>query len=395
MSDNTNSPSSDTNSPSSGILFTGSEGADFDDVMNDIFNATTYTILFWAISIFTAYSLGSAIFASRGTSNETSGKSSYGRTIDIILSVLLFAWLFSVYYPLTDAQKKNVFGSFITWTQEFFDNSWSFFELIWFTIGFFVLIYILRVPMAPDVKPVLVHLVEHKIWILYAAFAVIFFFKYALSIQVVDLIFNSRIMTYFKNVPPFTSSSPSSSPSWGTSLLDDIDDEIDDIDGSSPGAAPGVSASACSTSSPSNHQVFNISNNLYTYDEAQKVCNAFDASLASYDQIESAYQNGGEWCNYGWSEGQMAYFPTQKDTWGKLQGNPKTQNACGRPGINGGYIKNPYVKFGANCYGVKPNKPDNWSSTSYVKEAEIIDADQNLRNGAKLNGFSEKSWSRY
>jgi hypothetical protein len=198
-------------------------------------------------------------------------------------------------------------------------------------------------------------------------------------------------MTYFKNVPPFTSSSPSG----GTSLLDDIDNAIDDIDGSSPGAAPGVSASACSTSSPSNHQVFNISNNLYTYDEAQKVCNAFDASLASYDQIESAYQNGGEWCNYGWSEGQMAYFPTQKDTWGKLQGNPKTQNACGRPGINGGYIKNPYVKFGANCYGVKPNKPDNWSSTSYVKEAEIIDADQNLRNGAKLNGFSEKSWSRY
>ena len=155
--------SDDTNSPSSDIPFTGSGSADFDNVMNDIFNATTYTILFWAVSIFTAYSLGSAIFASRGTGNETSGKSSYGRTIDIILSVLLFAWLFSVYYPLTDAQKQNIFGSFLTWTQEFFDNSWSFFELIWFTIGFFVLIYILRVPMAPDVKPVLVHLVEHKI----------------------------------------------------------------------------------------------------------------------------------------------------------------------------------------------------------------------------------------
>ena len=381
--------SDDTNSPSSDIPFTGSGSADFDNVMNDIFNATTYTILFWAVSIFTAYSLGSAIFASRGTGNETSGKSSYGRTIDIILSVLLFAWLFSVYYPLTDAQKQNIFGSFLTWTQEFFDNSWSFFELIWFTIGFFVLIYILRVPMAPDVKPVLVHLVEHKIWILYACFAVIFFFKYALSIQVVDLIFNSRIVTYFKNVPPFTSSSPSSSPSFLDDIKNEADAAINVIDGASP------DTSSCSTSSPSNHQVFNISNNLYTYDEAQKVCNAFDASLASYDQIESAYQNGGEWCNYGWSEGQMAYFPTQKDTWGKLQGNPKTKNACGRPGINGGYIKNPYVKFGANCYGVKPNKPDNWTSTSYVKDAEIIDADQNLRNAAKLNGFSEKSWSRY
>ena len=27
---------------------------------------------------------------------------------------------------------------------------------------------------------------------------------------------------------------------------------------------------------------------------------------------------------------------------------------CGRPGINGGYIDNPNIKFGVNCYGFKP-----------------------------------------
>ena len=36
----------------------------------------------------------------------------------------------------------------------------------------------------------------------------------------------------------------------------------------------------------------------------------------------------------------MAYFPTQKDTWDKLQNNPNTKHACGRPGINGGFIDN-------------------------------------------------------
>ena len=41
--------------------------------------------------------------------------------------------------------------------------------------------------------------------------------------------------------------------------------------------------------------------------------------------------------NYGWSDGQMAYFPTQKDTWDKLQKNPNTKHACGRPGVNGVY----------------------------------------------------------
>jgi len=335
------------------------------------------------IVAYTTYSLGSAFFASRGTTNETSGKTSYSRTIDVILCFLISGWLFSVYYPLSDDQKQNILGEFITWLQEYFDNPWSFFELIWFTIGFFILIYILRVPMAPDVKPVLVHIVEQQIWVLYALFAIIFFFKYALNIKIVDLIFNSRIMMYFKNVPPFSSSSSSPSSSPSTTIIDiDTDTTIQSQE------------TTCSPSGDNgNNQVFNISNNMYTYDEAQRVCNAFGAKLATYDQIEGAYQNGGEWCNYGWSEGQMAYFPTQKETWSKLQSNTKTQNACGRPGINGGFIKNPYVKFGANCYGVKPDEPNNWTSSNI--DTEIIDASNRIRDSATINGFNTKAWSRY
>ena len=30
------------------------------------------------------------------------------------------------------------------------------------------------------------------------------------------------------------------------------------------------------------------------------------------------------------------------------------EHDCGRPGINGGYIANPNVRFGVNCYGYKP-----------------------------------------
>ena len=30
------------------------------------------------------------------------------------------------------------------------------------------------------------------------------------------------------------------------------------------------------------------------------------------------------------------------------------QHDCGRPGINGGYIANPNVRFGVNCFGYKP-----------------------------------------
>lgn len=101
-------------------------------------------------------------------------------------------------------------------------------------------------------------------------------------------------------------------------------------------------------------QVFNIPGNYYTYNDAKALCRAYGAKLANYDQIENAYNNGAEWCNYGWSASQLALFPTQKKTYANLQTIPGHENDCGRAGINGGYIANPNVKFGVNCYGYKP-----------------------------------------
>jgi hypothetical protein len=101
-------------------------------------------------------------------------------------------------------------------------------------------------------------------------------------------------------------------------------------------------------------QVFNIPGNTFSYNDANALCKAYGARLSTYSEVEDAYQKGGEWCNYGWSEGQMALFPTQKKTWDKLQTIQGHEHDCGRPGINGGYIANPKVKFGVNCYGYKP-----------------------------------------
>lgn len=102
------------------------------------------------------------------------------------------------------------------------------------------------------------------------------------------------------------------------------------------------------------NQVFNIPGNYYGYNDAKTLCSAYGARLATYDDVEKAYNNGGEWCNYGWSDGQMALFPTQKSTYKNLQTIPGHENDCGRPGINGGYMANPRLKFGVNCYGHKP-----------------------------------------
>ena len=106
-------------------------------------------------------------------------------------------------------------------------------------------------------------------------------------------------------------------------------------------------------------QVFNIPNNNYTYEDAKAICKAYGSDLATWKDIKNAFENGADWCNYGWSKDQMILFPTQYNKWLKLQKIKGHENDCGRPGINGGYISNPNAKFGVNCYGYKPEMTKN------------------------------------
>lgn len=103
--------------------------------------------------------------------------------------------------------------------------------------------------------------------------------------------------------------------------------------------------------------VYNVSHNIYTYYDAPAVCQALNGTLATYDQVKEAHSQGADWCNYGWVKGQMAVYPTQEKTWEKLQkGKPEFAKSCGKPGVNGGFFDNPELRFGVNCYGIRPPK---------------------------------------
>jgi uncharacterized membrane protein len=151
-------------------------------------------------------------------------------------------------------------------------------------------------------------------------------------------------------------------------------------------------------------EVFNIPDNTYTYDDAKAVCAAYGAQLASYDQIENAYKSGGEWCNYGWSDKQMALFPTQKETWDKLQKIKGHEHDCGRPGINGGFIDNKNIQFGVNCYGYKPlitaaetdkmqHAPIFPQSMSDIEHQKRVDYWKKRIPEIMLSPFSRSTWS--
>jgi len=153
-------------------------------------------------------------------------------------------------------------------------------------------------------------------------------------------------------------------------------------------------------------QVFNIPGNYYGYEDAKTLCQAYGSRLATYNEVEDSYNKGGEWCNYGWSDGQMALFPTQKTTFANLQKIPGHEHDCGRPGVNGGYMANPHIQYGVNCFGYKPKITSEeeemmQNTTPYPKtEKDIlfekrVDYWKTKLNDILVSPFNYNSWSRF
>jgi hypothetical protein len=168
---------------------------------------------------------------------------------------------------------------------------------------------------------------------------------------------------------------------------------------------PGFESQTESSLAKGSDQVFNIPGNKYRYEDAKAVCSAYGGRLATYNELETAYNDGADWCNYGWSDRQMALFPTQKSTYNNLQNIKGHEHDCGRPGVNGGYIANPMVKFGVNCYGNKPkiNKEEQHLmdiTTPYPKTQADLVFEQNVSywktklDDILVSPFNYNSWSK-
>jgi hypothetical protein len=147
-------------------------------------------------------------------------------------------------------------------------------------------------------------------------------------------------------------------------------------------------------------EVFHVSDALFTYDQAEAVCAAYDAQLATLAQVVDAYNHGAEWCSYGWSAGGMALYPTQKATWDALQGEVDTgrRTRCGRPGVNGGYF-DPSTKFGVNCFGFKPTGEFKPVAPVPGKDPQafrdMVTKVKDMIKSLNLSPYSRKEWSGY
>jgi hypothetical protein len=95
----------------------------------------------------------------------------------------------------------------------------------------------------------------------------------------------------------------------------------------------------------------------------------------------------------------MAIYPTQKDTYEKLQHGPESERmSCGRPGVNGGYFPNAEQRFGVTCYGARPAESalderiqmEEHTDTSFDREVNHFKAELDSIAVTPWNG---KQWS--
>jgi len=147
-----------------------------------------------------------------------------------------------------------------------------------------------------------------------------------------------------------------------------------------------LSSTALNNMLPGKKEVFNIADNKYTYSDAEPLCKAFGAELATYDQVKEAWNSGADWCNYGWVKGQSAVYPTQKATYDKLQAGPEEERmACGVAGVNGGYFDNPELRFGVNCYGQRPSQND--TSVRHMMQRDANKTQGGLEYDRKVQNY--------
>ena len=149
-------------------------------------------------------------------------------------------------------------------------------------------------------------------------------------------------------------------------------------------------------------EVYHIANQQYSYDQSKCKCASYGGRLATKDEVTNAYNSGANWCSYGWTEGQKAYYPVQQCYYDSIMEEDdfleNSDKYCGKPGLNGGYFSNPQLKFGVNCYGVKPKGSVIKQKTPYCPPQDFCKMSKNSSASQKLSTdeiapFNDTKWN--
>jgi len=324
----TTDSSGNTATDSSGNTTNTTETAQV-NMLDQLFTKSNVVIMMWFIGFYIVVSLIMGL-TSTNYSLPNNRIVIATRMLDFVVLIGTVLALVVTYFYKTETEKEQIVEDLYSGFTDSVDKPSTMVMVGVFLVVLYMFVMILGIPMDQN-KPATIRLLENFAWIYLSILLISLFFKYVLKISIRDFL---------------------------TKMFDNTWNKKDDT--------PVIDKKTDSKE----EEVFNIATNIYTYDDAQAVCKSFNGRLATYDEIETAYNNGGEWCSYGWSANQSIYFPTQKKTWDNLQKTKNNKNDCGRPGVNGGFIANSYSRFGVNCYGVKP-KPSE-KELQFMKTSKTV-----------------------
>lgn len=142
-------------------------------------------------------------------------------------------------------------------------------------------------------------------------------------------------------------------------------------------------------------EVYHIATPRVPFDKAEAVCKQNDGKLASYDQLLHAYQHGSSWCSHGWTNDGTAFYPTTKEIYNRIQQaeDPEDRKICGHVGLNGGSF-NKNMKFGVNCYGVKPKPDGKYKHSPLPKKLKKEKSKTEIFDDIIIAPFNRKRWNR-
>jgi hypothetical protein len=370
------------------------------EFLNKVYHASHIYILFAFLAIYLVIYIGLAFFLKKN-GNENIDLI-LKKVFDYTIILIIIVWMIWMYNNSPVYTKENLIQVIWNWSVDWMKDPINWYGIIFFTIAFYIWVFFMHINMSHEHTPFLIKLLEDKLWIILVSYIIFVAFQYVLGVDIYGfLLGNALVDGIIKKTTDYT--------------VDEKGILRKEVTGGSGNVISGSAVVNHETAHTANavvqgntidhDEVFNIGNNLYTYDDAQHVCSAYGARLANYDEIEDAYNHGGEWCNYGWSDGQMIYFPTQKSTWDKLQKDPANKNKCGRPGVNGGFMQNKHLRFGVNCYGKKPKPTQaeldamNQAPPKTAEQAQIDKKVEFWKKNAdallKVNSFNKEKWSEF
>ena len=172
----------------------------YSNTMNQIEKVLEHYWTIWTLLAF--FAIAKIVYFLIQTTNDSR---SYEVRMSEMLDIFIFGFVLLyliIYFSTSTAQsiQQNI-SNILDRTHDYLDNPFSWVHLALFLLGFYTIIYFLRIPMN-DNKSMSVWLIENTVTILFVILFIIEFFKLFFQINLVNLIISDGLIRQWKATVP-------------------------------------------------------------------------------------------------------------------------------------------------------------------------------------------------